>query len=123
MLGSQRSTREVKESFLLADAMKAGPFEMPYFQQVIVAERLRVASLSSDVIENLVKDSKTSSTVERCHVASLGGLAKRMRRLTGMGGREWARGLVPQVCKKVRPREVTGDRLFAMSRLVPLFYS
>lgn len=123
MLQSRCEARPVKECYLLANVLKAGPFDPQGFRDRLAAERSRIANLPADEIDHLISDMHRRRryngamwqfsivTLDTCSVWPC------------MGGRRWVAGRVSRVASELPKFGQSSDRLFAMAWATPLSFA
>lgn len=115
--------REVKECFLLADALKAGPFDPRGYRDRLASERRRIASMSEGQLDREISDpdrrARYSGGTWRLTVVELACCSVWPR----MGGRQWATGPIPDVAEELRAHVDSADPLFEIAKNVQLSFS
>jgi hypothetical protein len=117
--------REIKEAFVLADRMKAGPFdELQKFRENLQFHKEQVSWLSdAQLDEHIAKD---SVRIKRYNLASWIRCWVKLASCSvwqEMGGRQWAKGTVEKVATELRHRKEPGDRIWGMVPYANFFVS
>ncbi len=120
MLGVPCEPRSVRECFLLAEAMKDGPFDPRGYHDRLSSERRRIAGLSDEQVARGITDAarlaRFTCATWRLSVVELACCSVWPR----MGRRQWATGPAPRVAGELRARGEPGDRLWQMAEAVQL---
>jgi hypothetical protein len=124
MLPFECTPRQVKEAVVLADTLKAGPFEPDGFRKKLAEARNTLRSLSeNDIDEKYLKDHQ--DRLRRINEGSWAlGMVELETCLTWphFGGRQWAEmGPVNVTAEIVRQRNDPSDRLWEMAKSAHLF--
>jgi hypothetical protein len=110
--------RFVKECFLLANALKTGPFDPDSYRANAASERRRLAGSSDLHIELGITDLKRRSRYNNgtwlLTVVDLESCSVWPR----MGERNWATGPVRQVAERLKTRGDVTDKLWDMTKFI-----
>jgi hypothetical protein len=112
------SPRSVKECFLLANALKTGPFDPESYRAKAGLERRRLAEISDTQIDQQVTDGyrrrRYNHATWLLTVVDLASCSV----WNPMGQRNWATGPVSQVAERLKTLGDSTDRLWDMTQFI-----
>lgn len=123
MLNMPCIARDVKACYLLAEALKHGPFDLCGYRDRVASERHRIASLSEDQLDQGIPDpdrrTRYSGGTWRRSVVELACCSVWPQ----MGKRQWAAGLVSRVVEELRVKGGSADELYERAKIVQISFA
>src|SRR5262249_34691441 len=104
MVDHQCDGRRVKEALILADRLKAGPFDRDGFRAAVTRARADLTALTLPQIDKMVEDEQRLLRFNEAKWVLEEVDLDRISVWPEMGGREWAKGPVGTVAAGFRER-------------------
>jgi hypothetical protein len=114
---------DAKRAFVLANRMKAGPFDsVELFQTILAAEGTRVQHLSEVELDAIIARDSVRLTKYNRAVWNLASVQlSRCNVYRHMGDRVWAEGRVHEVAERFKRLEPLTSRIWSMKQFAKLF--